>query len=819
MNLKLRNFRVGLRILVRNPAYSLVGVLGLGLGLAACLLLLGFVRYSWQYDAHVPDADNVYVVKQRNNLDLAPAWQDQSPLLLRGAASTTPGVTNASGYVNWLPLTVDVNGQLRKLRSLTVLPGFAGLMGLRAVKGNLEDALSRPDSFVITEEAALRLFGTTEVLGRTIHLSTLEAQGGAARIGAVVPSPPSNTTIPFDTLNGVNLTLLPQMLRTEALTGAQGWLGNLLVRVRPGTSPEAVAAALQQAVDRAPALQKAKPELKARLGGRKALEIELSPLRDAYFDRDLAANRFSRQVERGDARIVAALAAIALLVPALAAINYANLATIRVIRRQREIGMRKVLGAGTGHLAWLFVAESLLVSTLATGIGLLLAWLALPVFGTLVNRDLSNVLTPANAAAGLGLGLALGLLTAIHPAWIALRVRPSHALAGQADTESTRGKRLRHGLTALQLAAAMGLAGYTLAVALQTQFALTASPGFDPSSLLVFELDESQTVRFSREAQALMAALARQPSVAGVAVSGDPVGRAKNRWSTDISREGGAAVTMDIKPVSANFFEEYGIKAAAGRLFDSALDKENDPVPVVINELAARKLGFASAAQAVGQTVLFRGFNGALTAKRVVGIAPEVRFYSLRDAPLATAYELSTEGATLTVRASGPVADAERAIRALWPTYFPRTVLELQAARDIYAANYADDARLSKLLAAATAIALMIAACGTYVLAADAVVRRTREIALRKLYGARRRDIGKLVAREVGGIVLLSAAVALPLAALAVARYLSTYAERSPVGYWPLALALLVTAGTAAAAVARQAWVAMVLKPAAALQA
>jgi ABC-type antimicrobial peptide transport system permease subunit len=143
----------------------------------------------------------------------------------------------------------------------------------------------------------------------------------------------------------------------------------------------------------------------------------------------------------------------------------------------------------------------------------------------------------------------------------------------------------------------------------------------------------------------------------------------------------------------------------------------------------------------------------------------------------------------------------------------------MRPAKEIYAANYADDARLARLLAIATAVALAIAAFGAYVLAADAVQRRTREIALRKLHGARPRDIGKLVAREVGGAILLSALVALPLAALAIERYLADYTERAPIGAWTLLFALVAASATAAFAVARHAWIAMMLKPSVALRA
>ena len=815
----LQDLRVGFRILAKEPAYSVVSILGLGVGLSVCLLLLGYAHYCWSYDSHLPDAQHVYIVKQRNNVN-GGSWSDQAPLLLRKVAMLDPAVTAASGYVNWFPLTVQVDGQLHKLRSLTVLPGFAEMMGLRAIEGDLSEALSRPDSFAITESAAVRLFGTSNALGRALPVDTVEQQKGVARVAAILRDPPANTTIPFETINGLNFNVIPQAARNEALDGEKGWLGNLLIRVRPEASLAAVSASLQLAIDRAPALQNVAPEVKEHLGDRKVMDIKLSPIRDAYFDREIKATAFSLKVDRGNPEVVAGLVVIGILILGLAAINYVNLATIRVVQRHGEIAMRKVLGASKSRIAVQFVVESVLVSMLATGLGTFAAFLALPIFSEVMNRDLRSIFSIGNVAATMLIGFVLGSIIAIYPAWIAFGVRPSQLLAGRPDIESLRGKRLRQGLSILQLSAAMGLASFAMAVYFQTRFAIDASPGFDPTPLLVFDLPESQSVRLSERARSLITAITAQPGVAGVGISSDPIGRARNPWSTEIKREGGDGVTMDVKSVMAGFFDAYALKPLAGRLFDARIDKEDDPVPMVINQIAARKLGFESPEQAVGQTLLLRNSdpNAPLTAKRVIGIAPEVRFYSLRETPTAVAYELWTNVGTLTVRANGPVPEVEQSIRRIWFQYYPNSVLNLSSAKDIYASNYADDARLAKLLALSTAIALTIAAFGAYVLAADAVHRRTREIALRKLYGAARRDIARLIAREVGTILLLSAIIALPVAAITIGRYLSGYVQHSTIAYWTLAIALVIAVTTATLAASRQAFIAMLLRPADALR-
>ncbi|HEY2402828.1 MAG TPA: FtsX-like permease family protein [Steroidobacteraceae bacterium] len=820
--MRLQDFRIGARILASDPIYSLVSILGLGVGLGVFLLLLAYARYCWSYNAYVPDADQVYIVKQRNNLELGTPWYDQAPLGLLAVARTIPGVKSATAYVNWLPLTVEVDGQLRKLGSLTVLPGFAEILGLEAIKGDLNEALSRPDAFAITEKAAIRLFGTSDVLGRTLELrlSAVDENRSIARIAAIVRDPPANTTIPFETLNGPHLGLVPPALRNQLL-GTSSWMAHLLIRVQPGTSPTAVTNVLQQAFDHSPLTQKIPPEQRARLGDRPVREFELSGLRDAYFDREVRVDWLSLPVDRGDSTLVAGLVAVALLILVLAAMNYINLATIRVVRRQREIAMRKVLGVSNTRLAFLLVAESLLVSLLATATGLMLAQLALPVFSQLMNRDLESMLSLENVGIALGLGILVGLTTALYPAWIAFGVRPSLMLMGRPDSETPGSKRLRQVLSVIQVSVAMGLASYTLAISWQAGFAMDASPGFDPTSLLVFDLPKGVQTGDAK-ARGLMTALSQRPEVAGVMESTDAVGRSQESWSTEIKREGHEAVTIDVKTVSPNFFQQYGIRPAAGRLFDPAIDKEADQGPMVINEIAAHQLGFVSPEQALGQALLFRSnANGApvLITKRIVGIAPEIRFHSLREGPGAEVYELSNgQGVTLSIRASGPIAAAERASQEVWSQYYPNSVLEMRSAKEMYAANYADDARLAKLLRLSTSIAMLIAAFGVYVLAADAVRRRTKEIALRKLFGTRRGDIGKLVARDIGTVILLAAVIALPASALAIARYLAPFSEQTPFAYWSLAIALALALATAAVAAARQTWTAMVLKPAVALR-
>lgn len=810
-----------MKTLLRDPAHALVSILGLAVGLGFCLLLLGYSRYSWSYDAHVPDAGQVFVIKHRRNWELGKLWFDQTPMGLREAAKSLPGVADVTGYTNWFPLNVEMAGGLRHVRGLTALPGFTKMMGIRALQGDLDKALASPDGIAITEAAARRLFGNANVLGRvvTLRLDATDTNVAKAHIDAILPTPPANTTVPYEVLHGLKLSLLPPWAENEALTGQMGFSGGyLMLKLAPGASLEEVTAGLQDLVDHSPLAALVPAPIKAHAGRDKFAEVKLTPLREAYLDDDVALNVYSKDVPRGNRQVVAGITVVALLLLLLAAVNYVNLAIIRLLKRQREITLRKVLGVSQRRLAMQFVSESLAVSLLATVLGVLFAALALPAFGAMMDRDLHGVLSLPNLLAALGLGVLVGLLTAIYPAWVAMRVRPARMLVGRGDAESTSARRLRRGLSVLQLALAMGLASVTLAVALQTRHAMDTPLGFDPDPLLVARLPIGMSAQYTDQARGLREALAQHPAIAGVAVANDALGNNREIWSTDFRRENGDIVFMELKAISGNFFEMHGIAPVAGRLF-ARNDKEDESnSPLVLNAEAARALGYSSPELALGQRLQVLGMQMKMEDHQVIGIAPNIRFKSLREPTPPVVYILTSAGAVLIVKARGSLPDAERAMRELWPRYLTNAIPDIRPARDIFAESYADDARLARLLALSTLIAMLIAACGAFVLAADAVRRRTREIALRKLFGARRGHIGGLVARELGTLLLTAATIGLPLAAVGIARYLAPFSDQTPLAYGALAVALVVAAVVIAAAAARQAWVATRLRPAVALR-
>ena len=800
--MNLRDFRIGWRLLVKEPAYSAVVVLGLAVGVAVCFLLLGFVRHSFSYDEHVPERERVFQLQQRWNLALlGNNWSSDASLPARDAALASGQKVLATAFLD-RGVNVRVDSRALAFGVALVDPDFEKIFAPRVLAGDLHAALTRPETLALTANTALKVFGSVDAVGRT-----LQGDGQTYVVAAVVANPPAATTMPYEALAGTASVIMPPDQRNFT-TGAWGFSpGRVYLKLLPGADAGAVLDALRRGLRASELVRRGYAQQVAALGGRDLIDYRLQPIADVYLAPDLN-DLFA---PHGNRHGVIGLGAVAVLVLLLAATNYVNLATVRTLARQREIAVRKVLGASAPAVARQFLAESVLVCVLATVLGLLLAWLLLPVFADLVQRKLDGMFNAVSLAATLALGVLLGLAAGAYPTWSALRVRATAALAGRGAGETARGLWIRRGLTALQFGVAIGLTATTLAVAWQTRYASTLDPGFDTAPLLMFPA--ANDMRDPRT-RAFRDAVARLPGVAGVSVSHLPFSVGHN--IVTMRRAGGTATDINLYAVSPEFFDVYGVKPVAGRLYSPALDKFGNDDRVVINAAAARQLGFPTPRDAVGQMVTD---NMGEKPKQVVGVAPDLRQRSARDGQQPSVFYLNDRVGGFTVRCNGDVDAVRRAIEALWPRYFPNEPVDVvrmpTLITDIF---YADDLRLAKLLAASSAIATAIAAFGIYVLAAYSVRRREREIVLRKLYGAGSAAIAQLVAREFAALVGAGAVLGLPFAWVAIQRWLAAFTERAPIGAWTLVAALLVAGVVALVSTLRHSLAAVRIRPASALR-
>lgn len=797
-----RDFRIGWRQLVQEPGYSAVTVLGLAVACAACFLLLGFVAYCLNYNSHVPEAARVHVVKQRINFFPRPDWNTRATLSLRDVALKS-GMVEQAATATPGQQPLRVGAQLHEARLYAVDADFAAIFGVKPLAGDVGAALNRPDGLAITRETALRLFGKPDVLGKTVSIGDEVLQ-----VLAVIPDLPANTTQRWDVLTGPLSRARPPEDRTHHPSDRKR--GQIFLKLRPGADVPRLTALLQEAIEASPMNQGFRATAMGRSTAGPGVEVRLVSMREAYFDPDLASGRDKRSYGQRDSTL--ALAGVALLILALAMTNWINLATVRTLKRQREIGMRKVLGASAPRVAAQFLAESVLVALLATVTGILLAWLLQPVFADLVNRELEGFFTAGRLALALLLGVSAGLAAGLYPAWTALSVRASTVLAGRdSSSETTSNLWLRRALTVLQFATAMALGGITVAVGWQTWYATTADPGFDPANLTLLHMPLAK----DEQVQGFVRAVKRVPGIEGAAVSAEAVGRDANKITGAYDLRKGGEVRVEIKRVSPEFFDLYGIRPSAGRLFSAGRDQPKSRV-IVLNLAAAQVLGYRTARDAVGKLPFAARDDGSEMS--VVGVAPDLRHQSMRERPGPIVYLLTDADSVVTVRTTLDQQALAKAIGPVWRQYFPHGIMTMQSAASIFGESYTQDLRMVKILGAASLVALALAAFGIYVLSAYTVQRSRREIVIRKLHGASNGAIARRLGREFGLTVAAAALIGLPVAALAIRFYLAGFAEHAPFGQWPLLAAVALALLAALAATARHTAVAIRMSPVQALR-
>ncbi|MDC8759657.1 ABC transporter permease [Janthinobacterium fluminis] len=799
-----RDFRIGWRLLLLQPAHSAIVVLGMALGLAVSFLILAQLYFSFTVDRHVPGAEQVYVVKSRANWDDA-RWSASAPMPAKEVAEQS-GLALAASRVVGLSVPMRVGDVVQNVALNAVDASYAEVFGLRAREGDLRAALTRPDALALTRETARRLFGDSRALGRSVLIA-----GTAFQVAAILDDTPDNASLPLAALAGIGTAAWDGAERRKMLADWGDTQGLLYLRLGAGAAPQRVAQLLSDAAERSPLRAQLTPEQSARLGGARLLDVALGPLLDAYLDK--VARSSQVKVKKGKTILLAAMAGVAVLVLLLATINYVNLVTVRTIGRQREIAVRKVLGASGWRVLRQMLAESMLVCLLAGAAGMLLAWLLLPGFGALVGLRLDALLTPdkllAGAAAGMALALAVGALAALYPARLALGMHPAATLGGR-GSEAAGGNWLRRGLTVLQFAVGMGFASIAITMAWQMHFMNALDFGFDPEPLLVLDLPLDMEAPAS---QSFHAAVARLPGVSQVAMAEDGIGQSYNIMKK-AGVAGAEAIMMRTMPVSPEYFALFGARPLAGRLFDAATDPAGRTGLIVLDAGAVAQLGFASPAAALGQVVTLRD-----APQRIVGVSAALLTQNVLAEHTPTIYELGRNTHTMIIKTAGGADAPQGALAALWRQHYPNHLLNVMPMRRLLAAPTRQIAPLLQILTLATGVAVALAAFGMYILSAFSLQRRAREIVLRKLFGAGPADIARLVGREFLLLIGVAAALSLPPAYFAGQSFLEECARQAPVGPWAALAALAGAVLVALLSSSRHTLAAMRVAPALALRA
>jgi putative ABC transport system permease protein len=804
-----RNYwTVAIRALAKNKTYSLINIAGLAIGMAACLMILLFIRYEQSYDEWLPDVENTYQFQTWN-----PAPEDGEPFFIQMAPFVTkdrlkkdfPQIQSAVYAASSAPVFIK-DGQASPTEDwLLADDDFLGTVNLPLLAG---ESLTGVKTAVITQEEAIKRYGTDQVVGRAL---TMISKGKTQdfRITGVLRNIPKNSHFKINAI----LRIDPNAYWAEEQEFMTCWgcqSGWVYVKLRPGTDSKQLEAGLP-AWEKRNIPDEYNDNIKFNQGDEQ--EWHFVNLTDVH----LGKAQDGEMTPGNDRRSIATFAVIALLILDMAVVNFTNLATARASQRAREVALRKVLGANRRQLIVQFVAESLLISALSMLLALALVELLVKPFAAFLKADFTLNYFGENGIAlpVIGLVLVVGILSGLYPAFFLSRFQPAQVLKANRSAAETPGSgRLRTALVIVQFAVSIGLIICTAVIYGQTVFARSVDPGFKRNQIL--QVDNMSRSKLVPQGEMIVEQMKRVPGV--VAVGRTDIGVATDNNSNTGLVPPGATKSISIGQyrVDTGFFDAMGLTLKAGRWFDPnrPADDMTTPFPsdpvleaalarrginVVLNEYAARKLGFTPQ-EAVGKTVRgdVIGPDAGATNITIIGVVGDSRFRSVRTPIDPIMFQNVKLGpGWMVIRYEGNPATVRAAVERQWKQITSDVPFEAKFSEDIIRELYeAEDAR-AKIFAAFSLLAVIIGCLGLFGLASFTAERRTKEIGIRKVLGARTRDIVRLLVWQFSRPILVANLIAWPLAWWLMRDWLNGFDERIALGPMPFVLAAVLALGIA----------------------
>ena len=781
------------RNLTRYKLYGFINIAGLTIGLACAILILLFLRDELSWDRWIADSENLYRIESTYYMPggashdfftvtpfpVTPTMQASFPEVVAQTHLIPEGMTASVGdrVFSATVAAVDVN--------------FFQFIKLPFVRGNPAGALARPESIVLTEASAKKFFGTANPMGKTVTLAGTHN----LVVTGVLRDLPHNTHLDFEMVmpNTSAADTMPASSRARtSWLNVEGWG---YVKLAPNTNVDALAAKLVPMLDKN---IDAKKQMGLNMRGSDLLHLHITPFHDIH----LAPHGES---ENGRPIRVYGFAAIAVLILLIACFNYMNLATARAMVRAREIALRKVMGARRGQLIVQFMGDSLLTAMVALVLALGIVEALLPAYDSFLARPIAyNLFTDwALTLVILAVAAAAGLLGGLYPALLLSGFRPAARLGtGMAGIGGSG--LLRTMLVVLQFAISIGLGIAMIVMFAQIRHARQSDLGFDRHNLVVIG-GFGPTAPAARES--LRQALAADPAIAGVTQSNmTPLsgGKLVNNYAVPGRAEQFVVRNVDIDP---DFVGVYGMKVLAGRNLSRsrALDAALPPDPknpaanadreqnILISAAAARQFGFTPQ-QAVGRYI-----NQGKSRLNIVGVVGDTNFDGIETAVPAFIFFYDPRGmGSTTVRIKpGQTQAALAAIDRIWRRFVPTVAIQRDFQDESFDKLFVAGEQEDAIFAFFVGIAIFIACLGLFGLASFTAQRRTREIGVRKVFGARTRDIVRLLLWQFSIPVLLANVVAWPVAWYYLHHWLEGYADRiflSPVYFVAAGLIALAVA-------------------------
>jgi putative ABC transport system permease protein len=787
----LKNYlKVAFRNLSRNKAFSIINIFGLAIGLTTCLLILLYIVSESGYDQQNKDAGLIYRTasafkiggqKQRDwAATAAPvAWTlkaDLPEVAISTRLMKFPGMDNM--------LLTAKQGNTRKQfyenNGYYVDSTFFRLFTYDFKFGTAATALDLPNSVVLSEDVAQRLFGDADPVGRPITIG-MHFGNFDYTVRGVFRNKHLKSHIPAHFfLSMHNSDVSGDNWEDKETNFASGNIFHTYIRLKQKVDPVAFEKKLNADIDKRGAAQ-----MKA-IGVNR--QLVLQPLTDIYLQSHLE----NEIAPNGNGTTLYILGSIAMFILLIACINFMNLSTARSGKRAREVGVRKVLGAERRSLVYQFMGESIGMCILALLLALGLAQLLLPLFNTVVQRQLQLFDQPRIWGYIIGLTLFTGILSGLYPAFYLSAFRPIAVLKGKimAGFSATG---IRKGLIVFQFTISIGLVSGAIIIARQLNYLNNQPLGFNKDQEIVLPMQSKDAASNYPALKNELSAISGVRSVTcgdnypGIPSVNDMLFYAEGKNSGD-------GIDINLNAVENGFFNTLGLTLLAGR--DFSKNPDADSSHLILNETALRQLGY-DPKTAIGRRIHcdLRGIPGIYTTMEIVGVVKDFNFQSLYNPIKPYGFTTSVgnkHSYAIVSLSTGDYRDLIPKVEDAWKKINPAVPFSYSFLDKDFQYNYEKDQRTSEIVRYFTVVTILIACLGLFGLSVFSAEQRTREIGIRKVLGASVSNITLLLSRDFLGLVFLAILIAAPLTWYGMNQWLQSFAYRTAISWWLFPLSGLI---------------------------
>lgn len=784
------NFKIALRNIWKNRTSSMINIGGLAIGLSACLLLLLYAHYEWSYDKQFENSDRIYqaMINVYDGNGKVTRTLDQTQNILASTLKEEfPEIVHISRATdNYKRLLVADDHKL-KIYSRYADPDFLKVFKYQYISGNAAKALNDPYSIVLTEKAALRLFGTTDVLNKTVRFE----DHSNLKITAVIKDLPANVTYPFEALTPWKL--FEDLNQWPAKTNWGNHSFFTLMELNKDANVNQLNIKLKNVVRRHFALAKE--------------DVFVFPLTKLH----LYGQFVNGTSSGGKIQQVKIFVGLSMGILLIACINFMNLSTAYAQKRTKEIAIKKTIGATKISLIFQFLFESLIMTAISIFISIAVIELSLPWFNHLL--DIKITVNYYNAYLWIMLFAVLiitGLLAGSYPAFYLSGFNPVQGLKRPLNYKTGFSLNLRQLLVIIQFSFAVILIASTITIYKQLQFIKNRPLGYQANALVEIPHEGLLYPKYDL----LKTKLIASGAVTGVTQSSSSLSHQDGsirglEWQG--MSEGDKVIDFDQIYTTYDFTKTAGIKLLAGRDFNKKM--ASDTAGLLLSKKAVQVMGLKNP---IGARIIYQGGK-----RTVVGVFDDIVWgdRSKFNTPMVIAFaDGISESITMRLNPQKSMSESISAITGIVNELNPNFPVDIQFVDNLNEAKLKNEVTLAKLSNVFGGLAIFISCLGLFGLSAYSAAQRTKEIGVRKVLGASVSELMTLLSVNFVKLVLIAILIALPVAYYMMNDWLQSFEVRTAISLWIFILTAFLTLLVAMVTVSWQTYKAAKANPVRALK-